>query len=179
MKINISSTLETKRLSLRRPLQKDVPAIARELNNKHISDNTLTIPYPYGKEDAIHWVKKNQQEWKDKTSFTFVITLKKTGELIGAMGLHLQPMHDRAEAGYWIAEPHWNNGYATEALKAVLEFGFTQLHLHKIFATHMVHNPSSGKVMMKAGMIKEAKLTEHFKKGGKYVSVIQYYILNS
>ena len=164
---------------LRRPLLNDVPAITKELNNHNISDNTLTIPFPFQKENAIHWVKKYQQEWTDTTSYVFVITLKKTGELIGAMGLHLQPMHDRAEAGYWIAESHWNKGYATEALKAVLDFGFTQLNLHKIFATHMLHNPSSGKVMMKAGMIREAKLKEHYKKQNRFMSVIQYYILRS
>ena len=170
----VKTTLTTKRLLLRRPLLKDVPALAMHLNNRVISDNTLTIPFPYAKADAVHWVKKNQQEWKDKISYVFVITLKKTGELIGAMGLHMIPLHDRAEVGYWIAEPHWNKGYATEALRTMIDFGFTQLPLHKIFATHIVANLSSGKVMRKAGLIREAKLTDQYKKNGRYVSVVQY-----
>lgn len=170
----VPTTLTTKRLHLRRPLIKDVPALALHLNNRVISDNTLTIPFPYAKSDAVQWVNKNKQEWKDKTSYVFVITLKKSGALIGAMGLHMIPLHDRAEVGYWIAEPQWNKGYATEALTAVLDFGFNQLQLHKIFATHIVANSSSGKVMLKAGMIKEAKLADQYKKNGRYVSVMQY-----
>lgn len=170
----VPTTLTTKRLHLRRPMIKDVPALASHLNNRVISDNTLTIPFPYGRADAVNWVNKNKQEWKDKTSYVFAITLKKSGELIGAMGLHIVPLHDRAEVGYWIAEPHWNKGYATEALVAILDFGFHQLALHKIFATHIVTNLSSGKVMQKAGMIKEAKLADQYKKNGRYVSVVQY-----
>lgn len=156
---------------------RDTPRIAINLNNRNISDTTLTIPFPYTKQDATNWVKKTQAEWRTGHAFVFVITLKKTGEVIGAMGLHLQTSHDRAEIGYSIAEPHWNKGYATEALVALLAFGFKELHLHKIFATHMTHNKSSGRVMQKAGMKREATLKDHYKKGEKYVSVVQYYKL--
>jgi ribosomal-protein-alanine N-acetyltransferase len=158
---------------------RDISEITVNLNNRNVSDTTLTIPFPYTKQDAENWVKKTQAEWKTGHAFVFIITLKKTGAVIGAMGLHLQSFHDRAEAGYSIAEPHWNKGYATEALKAVLEFGFNELHLHKIFATHMTHNKSSGRVMQKAGMVREARLRDHYKKGGKYVSVVQYCSINS
>ena len=158
---------------------RDVPEIASNLNNRNVSDTTLTIPFPYTNQDATNWVKKTQAEWNTGHAFVFVITLKKTGAVIGAMGLHLQSSHDRAEIGYSIAEPHWNKGYATEALIAVLEFGFQELQLHKIFATHMMQNKSSGRVMQKAGMRREATLKDHYKKGGRYVSVVQYYAINS
>ena len=99
--------------------------------------------------------------------------------MVGAIGLHINDEHNRAEAGYWIAVPYWNKGIATEALIRILEFGFEKIGLHKIFATHMVGNPSSGRVMMKAGMTKEGKLIDHFKKNDQYVTVIQYSITTS
>jgi len=55
-----------------------------------------------------------------------------------------------------------------------LEFGFEELGLHKIYAIHLDKNPASGRVMTKNGMIREAKLTDHIKKGDEYFDVIQY-----
>lgn len=169
--------LETDRLLLRRPMKKDIPAMVKWLSNPNISNNTLTIPHPYFKSDAEHWLQKVWKGWEDKTDYVFGITLLKNQEYIGAMGLHANAEHNRAEVGYWIGEPYWNKGYATEALKAVLEFGFDVLEYHKIYATHMVHNASSGKVMAKAGMIREGKLVDHYKKGDRYVTVVQYRLI--
>jgi [ribosomal protein S5]-alanine N-acetyltransferase len=166
--------LETDRFILRPPLKKDIPTIVKELNQKAISDTTLHIPYPYSKKDAMIWVTKNKQEIVKGSSYTFAIIHKKTNQMIGAIGLHLNDEHNRAEVGYWIAVSHWNKGVATEALIRILEFGFDKVGINKIFATHLVDNPSSGRVMLKAGMIREGKLNEHYRKGEEYITVIQY-----
>jgi ribosomal-protein-alanine N-acetyltransferase len=63
------------------------------------------------------------------------------------MGLPLERRFDRAEAGYWLGRPFWSRGLATEALAVVLQFGFTDLKLNKIYATHTAENPASGRVM--------------------------------
>ena len=63
--------------------------------------------------------------------------------------------------GYWIAEKFWNQGLATEAVKALLKYGLNNLQLNKILATHLAENLSSGKVMIKNKMIKEGELKEH------------------
>jgi len=97
-----------------------------------------------------------------------------TKEFIGGVGLRVDKFHNRAELGYWVAEPFWNNGFITEAVTAILEFGFNTLKLNKILATHLVENPASGKVMIKNGMIKEGELVDHYKKDGEYKSVLQY-----
>jgi len=166
--------LETDRFILRPPLKKDIPTIVKHLNQKAISDTTLHIPFPYSRKDAMIWVTKNKQEIVKGSSYTFAIIQKKTNDMIGAIGLHLNNEHNRAEAGYWIAVSHWNKGAATEALIRILEFGFDNVGLHKIYATHLVENPSSGRVMIKAGMTREGKLPEHYKKGDEYITVIQY-----
>jgi len=120
------------------------------------------------------WVTKNKQEIVKGLSYSFCILHKKTNQMIGAIGLHVNGEHNRAEAGYWIAVPYWNNGVATESLVRILEFGFNELQLNKIYATHLLENPSSGRVMIKAGMKREGKLMEHYQKGLSYVTVIQY-----
>lgn len=94
------------------------------------------------------------------------MTLAGYGKLVGAIGLGLQQDHDRAEMGYWIAVPHWNNGFTTEAARRVIDFGFEALTLERIFAQHFATNPASGRVMMKAGMHYEGSLRHHIKKNG-------------
>ncbi|BDS11431.1 GNAT family N-acetyltransferase [Aureispira anguillae] len=155
-------------------LSTDIPKIIEYASNKEISSNTLNIPYPYEEKDAIYWINSANQGFLNKTQFTFAIRLKSTDEFIGGIGLILNKRFDRAEFGYWIGKPFWKNGYATEALAALLKFGFKTLNLNKIYATHLIENPASGKVMLKNGMLKEATLIEHYKKGDEYRSVFQY-----
>ena len=73
-----------------------------------------------------------------------------------------------------MGEPFWDKGIATEAVAAMLKFGFEKVNLNKIYATHFLENESSGKVLVNNKMIKEAELKEHFKNGEIYGSVIQY-----
>mgnify|MGYP006434173225 CR=1 FL=1 len=65
-------------------------------------------------------------------------------------------------------------GFATEAVREIIKFGFKEVELNKIIATHLLNNPASGKVMAKNGMIKEGELKEHVRKNGEYLSLIQY-----
>ena len=60
--------------------------------------------------------------------------------------------------GYWISIPYRNNGYASEAVKTVIEYGFSKLGLKRIQAVHGVNNPASGRVLEKAGMKYEGTL---------------------
>lgn len=172
--MNHRPILETERLSLGNLKVSDISRIIQFAGNKKIADMTLNIPHPYEERHAIHWIDMANKGIENKTAYIFAVRLKKEGEFIGGMGLHAAELYDRAELGYWIAEPYWNSGYATEALGAILEFGFNELQLNKIFATHLVNNPASGKVMIKNGMIKEGELVDHYKTDGKYESVIQY-----
>ena len=95
------------------------------------------------------------------------------------MGLKINQRFNRAELGYWIGFPFWGKGYATEAAQAMLKFGFEQLNLNKIYAVHTTENPNSGKVMQKNGMVREGELVDHYKKGNRYYTVIQYRMTKS
>lgn len=166
--------IETERLILSRLEEKDIPFIVEFLQHRIYSDLTSNIPYPYTENDAKFWLKMSKEAFDSKTGFTFGIRNKEE-QLIGAIGLHDRE-DDKAELGYWIAIPYWNKGYVTEAARAVINFGFKDLEINKIYATHFLHNPASGKIMEKIGMEQEALLKQHVKKDGEYYDLAMYSI---
>lgn len=166
--------LTTPRLLLRRMELSDLPSLISHVNNEKISDQILNIPYPYSEEDAIRRLNFVIQGFDDATRYVFAITMKDRNELIGEIGLHLDRQNSNAQFGYWVAEPFWGRGIATEATSAVLRFGFGKLQLHKIYATHYPSNTASAKVMLKNGMIREGELKDHYRVGDSFRSVIQY-----
>ena len=166
--------LETKRLELGRIESSDIPAIIKYAGNIKVAETTLNIPHPYEKKDAIYWINSANKGFEDKNQYTFGIRIRPNNEFIGGIGLKLNVRYDRASLGYWIGEPFWNKGYATEAVGVMLFFGFREIGLNKIYATHLFNNIASGKVMVKNGMIKEGELKDHTKKGETYRTMIQY-----
>lgn len=117
-----------------------------------------------------------------KTSYVWAICPKSTPDQpIGSVSLHsFDEKLPSAEAGYVIARDYWNQGYASEALRAVLEYGLDLMNLHRISAYHHVDNEASGRVMEKAGMTYEGCIREAYKdKHGNYMDVKQYSVLHS
>ena len=108
---------------------------------------------------------------------TFAIDLRERKQLIGAIGLTIDWKLSKGEIGYWIGRPHWNLGYATEATAAALDYGFSDLELNRISAKHLARNPSSGRVMEKAGMLLEGTARQDTIKWGKYEDLVSYGIL--
>ena len=169
--------LNTPRLLLRAFAPADVPTLVTLANDYEVAKNTLNIPHPYREEDARQWVRITQESFQQQTGYAFALELRATGEFIGGIGLNLELRFDRAEAGYWLGRPYWDKGLATEALGALLRFGFEELKLHKIYATHIAENPASGRVMRKNGMVKEGELAQHTKRDGRYQDLWQYRLL--
>ena len=84
-----------------------------------------------------------------------------------------------AEIGYWIGEPHWGKGIATEATKQLVSYAFEQLDLVRLYAGVFSFNPASGRVMQKLGMIQEGLLRDHTYRWGKHEDLIAYGLLSS
>jgi len=175
--MNTFPELETKRLLLSKLTTTDIPNIIKYAGNIRVAETTLHIPHPYSEADAIFWINAANDGFKNKTQYTFGIRIKNSKEFIGGIGLKINARFNRALLGYWIAEPYWNKGYASESTSAILKFGFEELNIHKIYATHLVENPASGKVMINNKMIKEGELKDHTKKGDSYRSLIQYRLI--
>ena len=164
----------TERLSLGAILATDIPSIMKYAGSAKVAEKLLDLPHPYYEKDAIFWLNLAHQGWQDKSRYIFGIRLQETQEIIGGIGLHVEARHNRAELGYWIGVPFWGQGYMSEAVAAVLKFGFETAGLHKIFAIHDIANPASGKVMSKNGMIKEGELKDHIKVKEAYKTIAQY-----
>lgn len=170
--------LETKRLVLRPFSFMDVPVVQKLAGNKAIAATTLNIPHPYEDGMAEEWIGTHQERFEKGEVVTFAITLRDEKTLIGAIGLEINQLHERAELGYWIGKPYWNIGYCTEAAREVIRFGFDEYQLHRIHAAHFSSNGASGRVMEKIGMKHEGKLRRHIKKWGKHEDLEVFGILD-
>ncbi|PKL14131.1 MAG: N-acetyltransferase [Spirochaetae bacterium HGW-Spirochaetae-8] len=151
-----SITLTTKRLELRPFELDDAMAVFGWACDPEV---TLYLRFPV--HESISDSKRIISAWIDAAKrppyFHWALTLRETGQVIGSMGIEVSNVHDRrGEVGYCLSKCFWNQGYATEALKTVLHFGFTIANFHRIEGCHSTKNPASGKVMSKAGMRFEA-----------------------
>ena len=170
-------SLETKRLILRPFRLTDAPAVQELAGERDIADTTMNIPHPYEDGMAEEWIESREPGYEDGKIATFAIVLRDGSELVGAIGLQIDRGHNKAELGYWIGKPFWNLGYATEATIAILAFGFDKLRLGRIQAGHLARNPSSGRVMEKAGMILEGTARQATIKWGQCEDLLSYAIL--
>lgn len=169
--------LETPRLVLRPFGDEDAADVRRLAGDRAIADTTLRIPHPYPDGAAGAWIATHAVSFAAGHGLTLAIILRERRDLIGAIGLEINPDQQRAELGYWIGRPYWNQGYATEAGRAVVAYGFDVLGLHRIYADHLTRNPASGRVMAKLGMRPEGILREHVVKWGLYEDVARHGIL--
>ena len=170
-------TLTTERLVLRPFRLADAPHVQRLAGAREIAENTLHIPHPYPDGAAEGWIALHQQLFDEQKEVVLAITVREGGELAGTIGLMLKLLHDKAEIGYWIGLPYWGRGYATEAARAVLRYGFDEWSLHRIEAFHFARNPSSGRVMQKLGMRHEGTMRGDIKKWGEYQDTLMYGVL--
>ncbi len=128
----------------------DAPALARLANNKKIWDNVRDrMPYPFTLQDAeafIHNVIRHDH--------ALVRAIMLPGEVFaGTVGLHLQasPYEGSAELAYWLGEPFWGSGLASLAVRKLVELGFDQYNLRRIFARVYSFNKASVRVLEKNG----------------------------
>jgi [ribosomal protein S5]-alanine N-acetyltransferase len=166
--------LETARLLLRPLLRDDAPVICQLAGDRQIAATTLNIPHPYPPEAAVAFIEHTMQP--SDQNFTFGIERRSDTVFMGVIGLHAQHGF-RAEIGYWMGVPYWGQGYMTEAVRRVIQFGFDDLHLERIHAWCFAHNPASARVMAKAGMQFEGIMRQHYLKWGEFVDAGCYSII--
>jgi RimJ/RimL family protein N-acetyltransferase len=102
-----------------------------------------------------------QQQEQPRTRFQLAVCLKAGGQLIGNCGIRIASAESHeAEIGYELAPAQWGQGYATEAARSIVRFGFTQLRLHRISACCVADNTGSVRVLEKLGMRLEGRLRD-------------------
>ncbi len=169
-------TIKTERLILRTYELVDIPELIHLIGAREVAQSLLRVPYPYTEEDArsfISSIKENNDEAR------FAIILRSDQHLMGGIGLRIDPAHKRAELGYWLGVPYWGQGYATEAARAIVKYGFESLGFHRIYASAFRGNIASENVLRKIGMQHEGCLRRHVLKWGRFIDLEMYGILRS
>lgn len=167
----ITPQLETERLTLRQLALSDAVVIRELAGEREVAARTLNIPHPYPEGAAEDFIYGTQFDMKRGNGYIFGIERKADGQFVGVVGLTINAPHSKAELGYWIGMPFWNQGYATEAAKRMIQFGFEELKLNRISANYFTNNYASRKVMDKCGMIFEGTMREHLLKWGEFKDV--------
>jgi len=151
-----TTNIETERLILRRMVMSDTQKVFDHwLSDERVSANRVNAEHKTVSE-TIERVAKIVDDYVSKDFCWWAIERKADGELIGEIDLYdFDYSTGNCEVSYSIGYEWWNNGYGTEALGAVVEFGFRYMNIHKIVAAHNTDNPASGKVLGKVGMVQE------------------------
>jgi len=171
--------METARLKLC-PFELGDATRVRELAGDYeIARTTLHVPHPYPDDAAEAWIQSLHAAADEGRAYGFAVTRKTDGELLGVVSLGLVKEHQRAELSYWMGRPYWGHGYTSEAARRLLDFGFNDLHLNRIFAFAFTDNPASTRVMEKIGMQYEGTLRQHVCKWGEYKDLAAYGCLKS
>jgi len=137
--------LETERLVLRAPRCEDVKQVAALANDRRIAENTLRLPHPYTIGDAQDWILAANTRPGEET-----FLIERDGDVIGACGFDLRGGSD-PEIGYWLGVPFWGQGYATEAVRALIDHAFEMRGHAALQSGARVSNPASRHVLEKCG----------------------------
>ncbi len=173
--------LQSARLDLRQVKLSDLENI-HQLHSFPETDryNTLGIPENTEQTSAVisNWITIHEKF--PQRNFVFVVQLKDQEEFIGLIALNSGKEKFRnAEVWYKFHPTHWNKGYATEALKLILDFGFHQLNLHRIEAGCAVDNIGSIRTLEKAGMTREGRKRQVLPLSSGWSDNFEYAILSS
>ncbi|MEL6251265.1 MAG: GNAT family protein [Bacteroidota bacterium] len=131
----------------------DAAPMALLANNKKIWDNVRDyMPYPYGEQNGREFIEMVHEE---ERPLTFGISYK--GRLAGVISLVAQEdiYRKTAEIGYWLGEPFWGKGIATQAVKMITKYGFEQMDFIRLYAGIFEYNIGSMRVLEKNGYVKE------------------------
>ena len=169
--------IQTARLTLRSYSAVDIPDLVRLAGAREVAATTLRIPHPYTEQDAKEFIAACASKTTPETRFA--ITLTSDGQLCGGIGFRVDEAHQHAELGYWLGVSYWGQGYATEAARAMLQYGFETLGLHRIYASYVPHNVASGRVLQKIGMRREGLMRNHLCKWGEFQDLECYGILKT
>jgi len=169
--------LETERLLLRRVTPADVTEVLELRSNP---DTMRYIPRPLltNTEKALAHIQMIEDKIENNIGINWAITLKGNPKLLGIIGHYrIQPENHRSEIGYMLLPQYSGQGITTEAIKAVLKYGFEVLNMHSIEAIIDPQNFASERVLQKNGFVKEAHILKNELWEGKFIDTAIYSLL--
>ena len=170
-------TLETERLILRKMVLNDAEAVFAYASNSEVSRYTLWETHR-SIEDSRAFLEFATQKYENGGEPDWGIVYRGNGCLVGACGLvNWEAEHARAEVGFVLSREYWGRGLISEAVRAILRFGFERMNLNRIEARCIAENAASARVMEKAGMVYEGTLRQREYIKGTYRDIKLYAIL--
>ncbi len=172
-------TIRTERLQLRRLRADDAEAVFAYASDPEVARWTTWDPHE-SLDDSKAFISSVIEAYKNNKPSPWGVVLKDTGLLIGTCGFcAYHPKHQRAEDGYALSREYWGCGYATEALKAVIDFEFREMELNKIEGYCRINNTASARVMEKVNMHLEGILRQHIYVKGVFHDMKMYSLIKS
>ncbi len=170
--------IQTERLILRQINAADTDDIFNHRSNTDVI-KYLDRPVIISREEAVHHIQILNIQSENNESVVWGVALKGQQNLIGTIAFHrIDKLHYRAEIGYMLMPPFWRQGFMSEALKAVIQFGFEVMQLHTIEAQINPHNMASAQILEKFNFVKEAHFKENYLFNGKFVDSVVYSLIN-
>jgi ribosomal-protein-alanine N-acetyltransferase len=182
---SLSTRLVTPRLVLRAPKVTDVPELRLVMRKNADHLRPFSPAHPPGEDPSSltglsTMVARQRKEWRHDRRFSFVMTLRDPeAPIIGRVSLNniVRGAFLNAEIGYWIDESFQRRGLMTEAVRAVLNFSFDELGLHRVQAAIMPHNTASLRVVEKIGFRREGEAAAYLRIAGKWEDHILFAML--
>jgi RimJ/RimL family protein N-acetyltransferase len=169
--------IETHRLRMRALRGDDLTELVALINNWQIARWVSSVPHPYTEAHGREWIAWVQQDHATGRPRRFAIALRETDRLIGGVGLDGSTGDDSEEPalGYWVGQPHWGNGYAREAVAAVIDYGLRTLGMPTIRAYTDPSNLASQKVLLRCGLeqVGEIELIRPTRNGARRVPLFR------
>jgi len=162
-------TLKGRLINLRRLRRTDVADFQPLADDPRVYGFLPHMPSPYTPEDARRWVNETHRNARKGTEYHFGIE-HRDGRIIGTIGLQNIVRPDgNAEVGYWVAPKFWRRGYASEALRLILNYAFTDLNMYRVYAIVSAKNRGSVAVLEKAGFTCEGIFRKaHLSRGRRH-----------
>lgn len=166
--------LATPRLSLRALTMADAAALFRLRSDPRVMHH---IPKPlfFKSDEAVGLLRDFQRAYEAHEAIMWAITVQGSAEASGIVGYwRIMAEHHRAEIGYFLDPDLWGQGLMTEAVKAVLDFGFGPVGLHSVEAATHPSNISSMHVLEHTGFVREGYFKENIRANGEFVDSVVY-----
>jgi RimJ/RimL family protein N-acetyltransferase len=157
------TTLTTPRLILRPPADTDRNALVAALGNLDVSRWTGRIPHPYGAEDADTFIEHVRASPAD----ALILLIEREDTVIGGIGI------EWGELGYWIAEPYWGKGFATEAAQAIVGHAFREMNRDDVTASYIIGNGASQRILEGLGFAETGTGTAFSKARQEEVALVR------
>ena len=162
------------KLCILRPFhESDIPRLVELANNRKVWRNLMDgFPHPYTISDAEQWIEHCAYNMDAPLD----LAIEMNGEFAGGIGCKIlgDVLRHTREVGYWLGEPYWGQGVATDALEAWTRHLFADPEVHRCQAHVFGWNKSSARVLEKCGYRHEGTLRDAFFKDGVFTDALYY-----